>query len=93
MPTTRYSNTESAFSTITLAINKLEEVCPLAARLISIVCFFDAQNISTDFLSGALSRDPGIEQSSGLEDLDLLDAIEGLESSALAIRQDQQPRL
>lgn len=36
---TRYTNTDSVYATISISIKKLEEVCPLAARLIKIVAF------------------------------------------------------
>lgn len=83
---TRYTNTDSVYGTISIAISKLEEVCPLAARLIKIVAFLDAQDLPLDLLSGALSVDSDPNELSGLDDLDILDAMEGLESSALAIR-------
>ncbi|KAL8695062.1 MAG: hypothetical protein Q9218_000430 [Villophora microphyllina] len=81
---TRYTNTDSVFGTISIALSKLEEECPLAAELIKVAAFYDAQDLSLDLLSGVLDVDS--EHSSGLEDLDLLDALEGLEASALIIR-------
>ena len=86
----RYTNTNSVYGTISIAVEKLEEVCPLAAKLIKIVSFLDAQDLPLDLLSGALNLDTSPEQLSGLDDLDLLDALEGLESSAIIIRKRQK---
>ena len=83
---TRYTNTNSVYGTISIAIEKLEEVCPLAVNLIKIVSFLDAQDLPLDLLSGALSLDADPEELSGLDDLDLLDALEALETSAIIIR-------
>ena len=46
----------------------------------------DAQDLPLDLLSGALSLDTDPEELSGLDDLDLLDALETLEASAIIIR-------
>ena len=83
---TRYTKTNSVYGTISIAIEKLEEVCPLAVNLIKIVSFLDAQDLPLDLLSGALSVGADPEELSGLDDLDLLDALEALETSAILIR-------
>ena len=87
---TRYTNTNSVYSTISIAIEKLQEVCPLAAKFVNIVSFLDAQDLPIELLSGALSLNTDPEQLSGLDDLDLLDALEALESSAIIIRKKQK---
>ena len=38
---TRYTNTNAVYGTISIAIERLEEVCPLAVNLINIVTFLD----------------------------------------------------
>ena len=87
----RYANTDSVFGTISIAIKKLEEVCPLAVRLLNIISFLDAQDVPVDILNGALSLDIDPKELSGSEDLDTLDALEGLESSAIIVRKKQKP--
>ena len=90
---TRYTNTDSVYSTISIAVSKLEEVCPLAARLINILAFLDAQDLPLELLSGALSIDSAPHELSGLDELDLQDALDGLEGAAIIIRKRHKPSI
>ena len=85
---TRYTNSDSVFATISIALEELKANNRLAVELLMVASFFDGQDLSIDLLTGCLNSEPSL--SSGSEALDLLDALESLESSALVIRKPQK---
>ena len=85
---TRYTNSESVFATISIALEELKANNRLAVELLMVASFFDGQDLSFDLLTGCLNSEASL--SSGSEALDLLDALEGLESSALVIRKPRK---
>ena len=85
---TCYTNSESVFATISIVLEELRANNRLAVELVMVASFFDGQDLSLDLLTGCLNSEANL--SSGSEALDLLDASEGLESSALVIRKPQK---